>query len=427
MNRLQALVALAAALAVVAGVTNYAYWTRAASRRSSRRRAAAPGHLSRPAEDRPAQIVGLTRYLTQRPADARARFQLAELYFKQKEYSRSLAELKLLERALPHEPEVFVRRAVVLKYAGQPDAAEKEVRRALALSPQYDLAWELLGEIRLDQERYHEALALFERCLKRRPDSYLALLGKSRSLEQLLVARHPIPLSTVIQPVEQAVQEEPHNPEGLATLARMKFAYQQQPDEAEKLALRAAELDPAGARPYLILAQIALSRPPTPENLRRAGEYAYEAGRRDLHDPRPPYLIGRVFLQQNDAGRAVKAFQHSVALGAMPEAVSQLAVAYRRAGDVARANQYAGLFQQYTDRLERRNALLAAREREPGDVRHLYALAGLYLEASEPETGALWLAEAKKLRPGDPRGASLSARVRRLRQSGSHAPLLPVP
>ena len=85
-----------------------------------------------------------------------------------------------------------------------------------------------------------------------------------------------------MQPVEQAVQGEPNNPEGLTMLARMKFVYAQRPDEAEKLALRAAELDPGSARPYIILTQIALSRPPTPENLRRAGECAYEAGRRDL-------------------------------------------------------------------------------------------------------------------------------------------------
>src|SRR5207248_156302 len=113
----------------------------------------------------------------------------------------------------------------------------------------------------------------------------------------------------------------------------------------ERLALRAAELDPGSARPYLILAQIALSRPPTAGNLQRAGEYAYEAGRRDLYDPRPPYFIGRLFLLQNDAQRAIKALERSLALGATPEAVSQLAVAYRRAGDVGQANRYAEIFQ----------------------------------------------------------------------------------
>src|SRR5947209_10500134 len=181
---------------------------------------------------------------------------------------------------------------------------------------------------------------MFDRCLKRQPDWYPALLGKGRALEGLLLLRHPIPIAAVLQPVEQAVQREPNNPEGLVTLAHMELGYAQHPDEAEKLALRAAALDPRSERPYMILAQIALSRRPNPENLRRAGEYAYEAGRRDLRDPRPPYFIGRVFLQQNELGHAVKALERSVALGATPEAVSQLAVAYRRAGDTKRADRY---------------------------------------------------------------------------------------
>jgi tetratricopeptide (TPR) repeat protein len=411
---------------VAAGVTNYAYWRRAATRGLARRLAAAAVGPAA-ADNGAAQIAGLTRYLNQRPDDARARFQLAELYFKQNDCPRSLAELKLLERAHPHEPELFLRQAVVLKYAGQPDAAEKKVRRALAVSPRYELAWEWLGEIYLDQARYRDALTVFERCLKRKPGSFFVLMGKGRALEQLLLARHPIPIAVVLQPVEQAVQSEPDNAEALATLARMKLAYEQRLDEAESLALRAAALDPGSERPYLTLAQVALSRPPIPENLRRAGEYAYQAGRRDLRDPRPPYFIGRVFLQQNDPGRAVKALERSVALGATPEAVSQLAVAYRRAGDAKRGDQYAAIYQRYTDTLGRRNALLAAREREPVDVRHLYALADLYLEASEPDTAARWLVEAKKLRPRDPHGERLSAQVRQIRQRGSHAPLLPVP
>jgi tetratricopeptide (TPR) repeat protein len=381
----------------------------------------------RPLDDRAEQLQLLTRYLAQHPHDAAARFRLAEAYFKLKDYPGSLAELRALERDRPKDPNVFLRRAVVFKYAGQPAQAEKAVRRALALSPQYEPAWEWLGEIYLDQERYHQALDLFNRCLASRPDSYFALLGKGRALEQLLISRHPIPLSAVMQPVEKAVQLAPDQPDGLATLARMTFAYRQQPDEAERLALRAAELDPQSARPYIILAQIALARAPTPENLARAGEYAYEAGRRDLHDPRPPYFVGRVLLQQNDSPRAVKALERSIELGAMPEAVSQLAVAYRRSGNMQQASRYAGIYQRYTDLLGRRNALLAAREREPARADHDYALAALYLEAGQPDTAEVWLKEARRVKPGDPHEASLLAQLRQLRKKGSHGLLLPIP
>jgi tetratricopeptide (TPR) repeat protein len=410
---------------VVAGLTNTAYWQRAASRRPAA--ASAPVVRRPPADDRPRQVFLLTEHLAQHPDDVPARFRLAELYFKLNDYDRSLAELKVLERRRPEDANVYLRQAVVLKYAGETDAAEKQVRHALALRPKDGPAREWLGEIYLDQERYHEALALFDRCLASQPDSYFALLGKSRALEQLLLSRHPIPLSQVVQPVEKAVRLNPDHPEGLATLARLTFTYAQRADEGERLALRAAALDPANARPYIILAQIALSRPPTPENLQRAGEYAYEAGRRDLRDPRPPYFVGRIFLQQNAIDRAVKALERSLALGPMPETVSQLAVAYRRAGNAARASHYADLYQRYTDLLGRRNALLAARERRPREVRHDYALAELYLEASQPEMAEYWLQEAKTLQPRDPRRDRLMAQVRRRRAEGIRAPMLPIP
>jgi Flp pilus assembly protein TadD len=53
-------------------------------------------------------------------------------------------------------------------------------------------------------------------------------------------------------------------------------------------------------------------------------------------------MIGRVSLMQNDVARAIKALEHSVELGARPEAVSQLAMAYRRAGNVEQAELPSG-------------------------------------------------------------------------------------
>jgi cytochrome c-type biogenesis protein CcmH/NrfG len=426
-TRLTVLVAIAAALAVVAGLTNYSYWRRVSSRASRPAQPPLANVPQRLAPDRPGQIVTLAQHLARQPQDTPARFQLAELYFKVQDYPRSMAELRVLERLRPKDSEVFLHQAVVLKYDGKPALAEKAVRRALALKPQHLRAREWLGEIYLDQQRYHQALEVFRQCLKSQPDSYFALLGKGRALEQLLLSRHPIPVSDVVQPVEKAVRLNPNHPEGVTTLARMKFAYLEGSEEAERLALRAVELDPSNARPHLILAQIYLSRPPTPENLRRVGEYAYEAGRRDLQDPRPPYLLGRVFLQQNDVGRAIKALERSLVLGPMPEAVSQLSVAYRRAGSEERASHYAEVYQRYADLMARRNALLGAREREPREVRHTYALAELYLEARQPDTAAFWLKEAQLLRKRDPVYDRLMTQVRQQRKEGRDAPTLPIP
>jgi tetratricopeptide (TPR) repeat protein len=345
----------------------------------------------------------------------------------QRDYLRALAELRALERRYPRDPELYLRQAMVLQSVGRPDRAEKAARHALAIRPGYDEAREWLGEILLDQQRTHRALNLFEECLKRNPRSYFALVGKGRALEQLLLFRHPVAIPDLSRPVEKAVELNPGNPLGLLVLARMRLAYENRVDEAERLAQRAAGLDAQSAGPYILLAEAALRRPPTPENLRLAGQYAYEAGRRNLSDPRPPYHLGRVCLQQNDPDRAIKALERSIALGAMPEAVSQVAVAYRRAGNAERANYYAGIYQRWSDLMERRNALLSQFFRQPREVRHHYALASLYLEAAEPGAASRWLAEARRVRRSDPRGQRLLARARALMARGGRGPMLPVP
>jgi tetratricopeptide (TPR) repeat protein len=434
LSRLSTLVIVGAGLVALAGLTRYV-WQAAVPPRSQKTGEPPPAAATSPTivppkpppDDRPRKALALAQHLAEHPEDRRARFALAETYFKLRDYPRSLAELKTLERQQPRNSEVFLRRAVVLKYSGDPTGAERAIRRALALEPESQRALEWLGEIYLDQGRNGRALEVFERCLKAQPDSVFALMGKGRALEQLLRARHPIRIESVIRPVERAVQVDPQNAEGLTTLARLLFTFQEKADEAEALALRAAALDPGSAQPYLILAQIALARPPTAENLQKAGEYAFQAGQRDLNDPRPPYTIGRIALQQGDVPRAVKALERSVQLGAMPESVSQLAAAYRRAGDAERATRYAEIHQRYTDLFERRNTLLGLRERRPKEVRHLHALAELYLEAGQPETAAYWLEEAKRLRPADGRGVALAAKVRALRRKGGDGPMLPIP
>jgi tetratricopeptide (TPR) repeat protein len=184
--------------------------------------------------------------------------------------------------------------------------------------------------------------------------------------------------------------------------------------------------DPHYPHAFITLAQIYLARPPTPENLSKVAEYAGLAGQRDPQDARPPYLIGRVSLAQNAVDPAIKAFERSLALHPLPETVTQLAVAYRRAGNVERANHYAGLYQRYTELMGRREALLGKREREPGEVSHYYALAELYLEAGQPDTAEQWLQEAQHVRPRDARREQLAARARALRQKGSDGPLLPL-
>lgn len=429
-RRLSTLTAIAVALACVAVAVNVHYARLAAEQPQGRSplavlRVAAP----EPKLDTPT-VPSLKQHLQRYPRDRAARYRLAHLHFQSNNYARALEELAVLERENPRDSEVHLRKAVVLKYDQQPVAAEREIRRALALQPGYDLAEALLGEIHLDQHRYRDALKVFERQLKKRPESLSSLMGKGRALEQLSLAQNPVEVTEMLAPVEKAAELAPTDAQVLVTLARMKLAYLHTKKGlagAEQAALRAAQLNPQDAQPYTILAQIHLARSPTPENLQKVGYYAAQAGALDLKDPRPPYLIGRVALLQNDAPRAARALELAVRLGPLPETVTQLAVAHRRAGNPERAEHYARIYQRYSRLVGRRDVLLAAREREPKELRHYHELAKLYLEAGQPDTAEQWLEQARSVRPRDATRDALIAQAKAFRNKGHDAPLLPVP
>jgi tetratricopeptide (TPR) repeat protein len=425
-TRARVLLLVAGGLAGVAGASNYAYWQRASSSRAAAATRTARGNADPAAPLRAVEIGQLREHLAQAPTDAPARFRLAELYFTQKEYPRALLELEILQRAQPDNPEVYLRRAMAQKYAGDLREAEQSVRRALALRPQDPAAREWLGEVFLGQGRFDEALAQFNRCLKKDPNSYFSLMGKARALEQRFIWRLPVGLTEMTAPVEKAVRLQPDNPWGVVTLARMTFNYLARPDPAEKLALRAAELDPRDPEPYLILAEIALYRPATPENLKQAGLYALQASRRDPTDWRPPYQLGRALLKQNEPAEAAKLLEQSVKMQATPEAVYQLSLAYGRSGNTEQAKHYGAIYQRWNDFVERRKVLLGNVQRAPLEVEHYYRLAALYLKEQAPDPAENWIKKAQALKKDDTRFRRMLAQVRRLRETESDAPLLPV-
>lgn len=94
---------VALALGVVAAVTNYAYWRRAPAAASPVPvpMVAAVSPSQPPADARRAQLQALQENLRQHPDDVRARFMLAEIYFKLGVHDRSLAELRRLQRRSP--------------------------------------------------------------------------------------------------------------------------------------------------------------------------------------------------------------------------------------------------------------------------------------------------------------------------------------
>src|SRR5207249_11200323 len=113
-TRLHRLLAVAAVLAVGAVASNYAYWRKGAAHPSpaAKGRGGTPDSLPSASS---IEIQLLRARLRQSPADFEARLHLSQLYFIDKEYAGALAELEVLGRAQPDNPEIFFRRAMVEK------------------------------------------------------------------------------------------------------------------------------------------------------------------------------------------------------------------------------------------------------------------------------------------------------------------------
>jgi tetratricopeptide (TPR) repeat protein len=409
-SRLHLLLLLALVLGGVAWAAN-AYWLRLRAQRlfleQQLARAQAEQHR------RATELAAAEDAVRRNPEDYTARFRLAEKLFHAEQHDRALAELAELERRRPAEWEPPFRRSVVLNSLGRYSAAIEAARRARRLRPADPVLREWLAGLYLSDGRAREALALYEEALQESPDSYNALLGRARSLEQLVRYHHPVSFDDMVETARRAVALRPAEPSGLLTLARMLFVFQKRPEEAARVAEKAAAVSTDGsAGPYILLAEIALSLPPTPENLRRAGEAAYQAGLRDPRHPLPPNHIGRVYLAQGDIPRAIAALERSARLGATPETVSQLAVAYRRAGDVARADRFAAEYRRYTERVNKRDSLLRERALRLRDPEPCARLAELYLEGSQPAIAEKWLAAAVELGLPQARRRALEARLR---------------
>lgn len=344
------------------------------------------------------------------PDDDGARMAVARLLFITRHFPEAEEQLLALDRREPRHAEIYYWLSLVQKQSGRLDAALRSITRARQLAPRNELFGEAAGEVYLTQGRSEEAASTFDACLKQRPDSYNALMGKARAMEQLYEAKRPVAIPEIVAPVRKAVQLQPQNPWGVTVLARMTFAYLQQFDSAERLANQAIRLDPRQAEPYLILVEIYLDNP-RPGSAEKAAAGARQAARLDPHNPQPLYLLGRALLRQNDLPGAIDAFEQSTRIQLMPEAVYQLSLAYARAGKMEQARHYSRLYDSWSQFTERRKLLLSLLQHRPQDIALHAQLAQLYLAQGALEPARNWLRKGLQLRPQDPALRHLLAAV----------------
>ncbi len=116
----------------------------------------------------------LRQFLKTRPASADAHFLLGYVLFKEQNAKSSLAEYT--EGAKYRTPTAADLEAVAGDYVLLKDfpAAEKGVSKAVEWNPQDTLGWYYLGRTKYNENRFDEAVAAFQRCLKLDPKNVKA-------------------------------------------------------------------------------------------------------------------------------------------------------------------------------------------------------------------------------------------------------------
>ena len=153
------------------------------------------------------------------------------------------------KRAIDLEPnlaEAHAALGLAFQISGQNDAAVASYRKALALDPlcyeaHHNFARYHRGQMDNEQSAYH-----FTRALEIKPDDYrspLLLLGDLEKLGR--VDERDRYLEMGLKRVEEAVQQNPDNPDPLELAASVVASYGQM-DEARELLARARASDPEG-------------------------------------------------------------------------------------------------------------------------------------------------------------------------------------
>ena len=172
------------------------------------------------------------------------------------------AALRELQRAIelrPGDERPRLAMAFVLREAGRPSEAERELRAAIAAFPQAGLPWYRLGQLLEGQARLPEAANAFAESLARGP-----VLGRDALYQRLARIRvNQADFAAAIAAYETRVSISPNSAEAHRSLGEIYFL---QGRDAEALAefLVAVWLDPNDARAFAALGKVHV----------RAGRYA---------------------------------------------------------------------------------------------------------------------------------------------------------
>jgi cytochrome c-type biogenesis protein CcmH/NrfG len=154
------------------------------------------------------------------------------------------------------EAAVEARLGDLLMKMDRQDEAEARLQHALRLDPGQVAAHLSLGELRLQQHKDGEALAYLERATTLDPGSFAAHSAYGEALLRRVGTRPAEAIDAGRRAFARALEIRPDSPKAMAGLAWAYLAADQLMDEAQRLAERAVQADPAEPDHVLLLAQV---------------------------------------------------------------------------------------------------------------------------------------------------------------------------
>lgn len=237
--------------------------------------------------------------MSQEPIDIETTLKQAEAAENERRYADAVAVYEKLVSRFPSQPELLCLQGNALFRAGDPDLGTAALRKAVALKPDFALAWHCLGAIQRSQGRLEEALASFARAAKT-PGQLDSLCGFADVL--FLLNRR----DAAVQAYKVALSLAPRYLPALVNLGAVLYRMRRYEESAD-LCRKALEVSPDSANALSNLGN-ALA-----ETDRPLEALAYHEKALAVEPEHPELLLnlGNAYLKLNRVGDAIDCFRRA--------------------------------------------------------------------------------------------------------------------
>jgi tetratricopeptide (TPR) repeat protein len=185
------------------------------------------------------------------PADPEHYFKLGMVFLKHRTADPAIYVYETALKSRPDVPKLWFGLGLSQYLASRLNEAEPSLRKALALDPQYDAAYVVLGDLLEQSRRTADALQVFRKAMEMRPDLYLSYYyyGKLASKEGNENS------ADAIAKLRKAISLNPNFPQAHYELGKA-LVQTGQTSEAIQQLNKSLELDPDLAQSHYQLARI---------------------------------------------------------------------------------------------------------------------------------------------------------------------------